>query len=103
MVASSSASCRRLGKALSANSLNAREKVASLGIARTLFQPHRRRSVQSLASRSMSARVVVMSNTALAMKARATAARSFCGLPRSCKDGSKRSTRTNSTTRTNAW
>ena len=35
---------------------------------RTLLQPHRRRSVQSLASRSMSARVVVMSNTALAMK-----------------------------------
>ena len=43
-----SASCRRLGKAPSANPAKARENVASLGIARILSQPHRRRSAGSL-------------------------------------------------------
>ena len=56
---------------LSAKSLKAREKVASLGTAAPWLQPHRRRS--GLNER--------LANTALALKARASAARSACGRP----------------------
>ena len=53
-----SASCRRDGKALAANSAKAREKVASLGTAPGRDQPHKRRSVLSPPRCSISARVV---------------------------------------------
>ena len=56
MVFSINAWCRRLGKALSANSAKAREKVASLGISLLPVHPHSRRSARSIANRSISAR-----------------------------------------------
>ena len=76
-----SVSCRRLARRLSANSEKARENVASLGSRPAPLQPHSRHSLPSTSRRSISARVVGMSNTALAMKARASAARSSSGRP----------------------
>ena len=87
-----------------ANSAKAREKVASLGTDPAPSQPHRRRRVGSTLSRSTSARVVGMSSTAFARKARASAARSCSGRPRQPQlYGSDSSTRTSSTTRTSRW
>ena len=74
-------SCRRFARRLSANSEKARENVASLGSRPAPLQPHSRHSLPSTSRRSISARVVGMSNTALAMKARASAARSSSGRP----------------------
>ena len=74
-VLSSNASCRCPGRSLAANSAKAREKVASLGTPPAASQPHRRRRVGSVLSRSTSARVVGTSSTAFARKARASAAR----------------------------
>ena len=74
-------SCRRFARRLSANSEKARENVASLGSRPAPLQPHSRHSLPSTSRRSISARVVGTSNTALAMKARASAARSSSGRP----------------------
>ena len=71
-----SVSCRRLARPLSANSEKARENVASLGSRPAPLQPHSRHSLPSTSRRSIRPRVVGTSNTALAMKARASAARS---------------------------
>ena len=76
-----SVSCRRLARRLSANSEKARENVASLGSRPAPLQPHSRQSLPSTSRRSIRPRVVGMSNTALAMKARASAARSSSGRP----------------------
>ena len=74
------------------------------GSPRILSQPHRRRSAGSLVSRSRRALVVSIWNTALAMKARASAARSwsFTTAPVTAP-GQMCSTRTNSSTVMNAW
>ena len=61
-------------QALSANSEKARENVASLGSRPAPLQPHSRHSLPSTSRRSIRPRVVGTSNTALAMKARASAA-----------------------------
>ena len=74
-------SCRRFARRLSANSEKARENVASLGSRPAPLQPHSRQSLPSTSRRSIRPRVVGMSNTALAMKARASAARSSSGRP----------------------
>ena len=79
---SSNASCKRPGRSPSANSAKARENVASLGTLPAFSQPHNRCRVASFLSHSTSARVVTMSSTALARKARASAARSSNGRPR---------------------
>ena len=63
-------SCRRFARRLSANSEKARENVASLGSRPAPLQPHSRHSLPSTSRRSIRPRVVGMSNTALAMKAR---------------------------------
>ena len=76
-----SVSCRRLARPLSANSEKARENVASLGSRPAPLQPHSRHSLPSTSRRSIRPRVVGTSNTALAMKARASAARSSSGRP----------------------
>ena len=76
-----SVSCRRLARPLSANSEKARENVASLGSRPAPLQPHSRQSLPSTSRRSIGPRVVGTSNTALAMKARASAARSSSGRP----------------------
>ena len=76
-----SVSCRRLARRLSANSEKARENVASLGSRPAPLQPHSRHSLPSTSRRSIRPRVVGTSNTALAMKARASAARSSSGRP----------------------
>ena len=103
-VRSSSASCRRPGRSLAANSANAREKAASLGTPPAASQPHSRRRVGSVLSRSTSPRVVGTSSTAFARKARASAPRSSSGRPRQPRlQGSDFSTRTSSTTRTSRW
>src|SRR3954463_13544037 len=97
-----SASCSREGKALSANSAKAREKVASLGTSLARCQPHSCRNVLSLASRVISRRVVGKLNTALATKARARAARSTGGRPtRTGQEGSNASIRIKPSTATN--
>ena len=86
-----SVSCRRsnspaLGR-LSANSEKARENVASLGSRITGGVRHRSSRTAAIAcrrprdARSAPARVVGTSNTAFAMKARASAARSSSGRP----------------------
>ena len=76
-----SVSCRRLARRRSANSEKARENVASLGSRPAPLQPHSRHSLPSTSRRSIRPRVVGTSNTALAMKARASAARSSSGRP----------------------
>ena len=53
-VRSTKASCKRPANSLVAKPAKAREKVASLGTARTVSQPHSQRSVGSLRSRSTS-------------------------------------------------
>ena len=63
----------RLARPLSANSEKARENVASLGSRPAPLQPHSRHSLPSTSRRSIRPRVVGTSNTALAMKARASA------------------------------
>src|SRR4029077_15191493 len=76
-----SASWRRHGSALRANSAKAREKVVSLGSSPRCSQPHSRRNGLSTVSRSINIAVVGSPITALATKARANAARSQGGRP----------------------
>ena len=71
-------SCRRLARPLSANSEKARENVASLGSRPAPLQPHSR---HSLRVNLKTLDLVGTSNTALAMKARASAARSSSRTP----------------------
>ena len=77
-----SALCIRCGSSVSVNQAKAREKVDSLGIAPTRSQPQRRRNLGSHWRRSINARVVGKSQTALAMKDHANARRSERGQPR---------------------
>ncbi len=88
--------CSRPARSLAAKPTRARENVASLGTAPALSELHRRRNGGSILCRSASARVVGTSNTALAGKARAKAARLSGGRP--CLPRSTVSTCTNSKT-----
>jgi hypothetical protein len=74
-----SASCKRLGNSLRANSAKAREKVASLQTSARRSQPHSRLNCLPTVSRSINIEVVDSPITALATKARASAARSHGG------------------------
>ena len=78
-----SASCSLDGRALAAKAAKARENVDSLGTSPACCQPHRRRSILSADSISISRLVVGKLNTAFATKARASAARSDGGRPAS--------------------
>ena len=70
-----SASCILCARPVPANCANARENVASLGIAPTRDQPHSRRNAGSALSLSIRCRVVERSHKALARNARAKAHR----------------------------
>ena len=97
-VPSTNASCSWAGRELSATYAKAREKVATLGIARTEVQPQRGRIFSSSCSRSIKSRVIKRLKAAFARNACARETRFFAGRSGHAPNPIILSTSTNSNT-----